>query len=72
MIDMELGKGTLLDWIREVNSRNQGQGLGIENIWNAFRQIAAGVADLHKHGIIHRDLKPENSILPFTTVVLRD
>jgi serine/threonine protein kinase len=59
MIDMELGKGTLLDFIQTYFGRNTPPRPDI--IWNIMQQISAGVADIHKRGIIHRDLKPANS-----------
>ena len=59
VIDMELGKGTLHDYIKESRKVDGNYRL---DIWNVMQQVTAGVADLHKHGIIHRDLKPANSI----------
>jgi len=34
-----------------------------EEALGIFRQVAAALAEAHKHGIIHRDLKPENIML---------
>ena len=60
MIDMELGKGTLLDFIQKAYS-NGVNSLDANTIWNIMQQISAGLAEIHKRGIIHRDLKPANS-----------
>jgi len=61
MIDMELGDGTLLDYIQEVYSGSDKSPPGPIFIWNVMQQISAGLGEIHKRGIIHRDLKPANS-----------
>jgi serine/threonine protein kinase len=62
---MELGTETLLDRIRMGSGKSPaGDVIYPAEIWYIMRQIAAGVADIHKRGIIHRDLKPANSINP--------
>jgi serine/threonine protein kinase len=63
MIDMELGTETLLDRIRH-SGKSAVNGIFPWEVWYIIQQIAAGVAEIHKHGIIHRDLKPANSITP--------
>ena len=60
MIDMELGEGTLLDFIQKQYPAQPG--LEPFSIWKIMQHISAGLAEIHKRGIIHRDLKPANSI----------
>jgi serine/threonine protein kinase len=62
MIDMELGQGTLLDYIQSTNAQLAVTPPNPEEIWCIVQQISAGLAEIHKRGIIHRDLKPANSI----------
>jgi serine/threonine protein kinase len=67
MIDMELGEGTLLDYIQKQYSgatvtKSSKMQFHVKDIWDIMQQISAGLAEIHKRGIIHRDLKPANSI----------
>jgi serine/threonine protein kinase len=51
-IAMELVEGTLLD--------RMDQGMTVDDIQDAAKQIAAGLTFLHAKDIVHFDLKPEN------------
>ena len=68
MIDMELGQGTLLDYIQQTYAQLNITPIHPRTIWNIVQQISAGLAEIHKRGIIHRDLKPANSI--FRSILL--
>lgn len=63
-IDMELGQGSLEDYIRRTFLHDPDR-IPIFQIWQIMRQIAAGVKFIHQNRMIHRDLKPANGKLFF-------
>lgn len=64
---LELVEGESLETIL-----NRGP-LGTERTLDVFRQIARGLAAVHKSGVVHRDLKPSNVVIrPDGSAVLID
>jgi serine/threonine protein kinase len=63
-IDMELGRGSLTDYIKmRFHGSKPPNFLRSVDVWSIMSQIAGGIEFLHRKGIIHRDLKPDNGIL---------
>ena len=45
------------------NYKSSGQFSPEKEIWNIFKQMVAGLQDLHRHKIVHRDIKCANVFL---------
>jgi len=73
VVQMEYCDGVTLDrWITEPHFD---QGLtgasGLDGALRLFKQLMAGLAELHRHGIVHRDVKPENVMISSTSGQLK-
>ncbi len=58
----------LADRIRDSRRAGNPGGLPPLEAVTLFAGIAAGLAEVHRHGIVHRDLKPENVLVGRDTV----
>jgi serine/threonine protein kinase len=66
-IDMELCDGDLDDYNKsfwEHLAYHQSSKMQTQPIWNIMKQIASGLAFIHRKKEIHRDLKPKNGYRP--------
>ena len=67
LIDMELCDGDLDDYNKSFwkqQAYNQSAEMQTQPIWNIMKQIANGLAFIHRKKEIHRDLKPKNGHCP--------
>jgi len=63
VIQMEFCDGVTLDqWIMQPQLR-RGFSCGLDEALQLFKQLVAGLAELHRKGIVHRDVKPENVMI---------
>lgn len=64
-IQMEFCDGVTLDKWMVQPSFTHGLNLtgGLEGSLSLFKQLVAGLAELHRAGIVHRDIKPENVMI---------
>lgn len=65
-ITMELLRGSTLWDLMKQDGR-----IGVRRTIGLARQIASGVAEIHRHGFVHRDLKPSNVMLYGTPPVVK-
>lgn len=54
-------RGTIEDRLNELAS--EGRALQVEDVARFARQLAGGVAEVHRLGVVHRDIKPSNLLL---------
>lgn len=57
-------RGTIESRIGELAA--MGRGLSVEDVLRFSRQLAEGIAEVHRLGVVHRDLKPSNLLLRTT------